>query len=115
MAEKFDFEAALKAVQSGQSITGKDGILRPLVKQLTEAALEGELESHLADEVADKRRNGKSRKTVKSSSGAFELETPRDRAGTASASPARPSAPSAPSPTSSSTRSRQNAKHRPLV
>jgi transposase-like protein len=112
MAEKFDFEAALKAVQSGQSITGKDGILRPLVKQLTEAALEGELESHLADEVADKRRNGKSRKTVKSSSGAFELETPRDRAGTASASPARPSAPS---PTSSSTRSRQNAKHRPLV
>lgn len=28
------------------------------------------------------RRNGKSKKTVKSSSGAFELETPRDRAGT---------------------------------
>ena len=82
MAEKFDFEAALKAVQSGQSITGKDGVLGPLVKQLTEAALEGELESHLADEVAENRRNGKSRKTVKSSSGAFELETPRDRAGT---------------------------------
>ena len=38
MAEKFDFEAALKAVQSGQSITGKDGVLGPLVKQLTEAA-----------------------------------------------------------------------------
>jgi transposase-like protein len=82
MAEKFDFEAALKAVQSGQSITGKDGVLGPLVKQLTEAALEGELDSHLADEVAGNRRNGKSRKTVKSSSGTFELETPRDRAGT---------------------------------
>ncbi len=27
MAEEFDFEAALKAVQSGQSITGKDGVL----------------------------------------------------------------------------------------
>jgi hypothetical protein len=40
MAEKFDFEAALKAVQSGQSITGKDGVLGPLVKQLTEAALD---------------------------------------------------------------------------
>ncbi len=39
MAEKFDFEEALKAVQSGQSITGKDGRLGPLVKQLTEAAL----------------------------------------------------------------------------
>ena len=32
MAEKFDFEATLKAVQSGQSITGKDGVLGPRVK-----------------------------------------------------------------------------------
>ncbi len=82
MAEKFDFEAALRAVQSGQSITGKDGVLGPLVKQLTEAALEAELDSHLAEEVRANRRNGKSRKTVKSTSGKFELETPRDRAGT---------------------------------
>jgi putative transposase len=82
MAEKFDFEAALKAVQSGQSITGKDGVLGPLVKQLTEAALEAELDSHLSEEVAENRKNGKSRKTVKSTIGKFELETPRDRAGT---------------------------------
>ena len=82
MSEKFDFEAALKAIQSGQAITGKDGVLAPLVKQLTEAALEGELDSHLADEVSGNRRNGKSKKTVKSTSGEFELETPRDRAGT---------------------------------
>lgn len=82
MAEKFDFEAALKAVQSGQSITGKDGVLGPLVKQLTEAALEAELDSHLSEEVAENRKNGKSRKSVKSTSGKFELETPRDRAGT---------------------------------
>ena len=82
MSEKFDFEAALKAIQSGQAITGKDGVLAPLVKQLTEAALESELDSHLADDVAGNRRNGKSKKTVKSTSGEFELETPRDRAGT---------------------------------
>ena len=82
MAEKFDFEAALKAVQSGQSITGKDGVLGPLVKQLTEAALEAELDSHLAEDIAENRRNGKSKKTVKSTGGKFELETPRDRAGT---------------------------------
>lgn len=82
MSEKFDFEAALKAIQSGQAITGKDGVLAPLVKQLTEAALEGELESHLADDVTGNRRNGKSKKQVKSTSGKFELETPRDRAGT---------------------------------
>ena len=82
MSKKFDFEEALKAVQSGQAITGKDGVLAPLVKQLTEAALEGELDSHLAEDIAGNRRNGKSKKTVKSTSGAFELETPRDRAGT---------------------------------
>ena len=82
MSKKFDFEEALKAVQSGQAITGKDGVLAPLVKQLTEAALEGELDSHLAEDVTGNRRNGKSKKTVKSTSGAFELETPRDRAGT---------------------------------
>ena len=82
MSEKFDFESALKALQSGQPITGKDGVLAPLVKQLTEAALEAELDSHLAEEVIANRKNGLSRKTVKSSSGAFELETPRDRAGT---------------------------------
>ena len=82
MSEKFDFEASLKAIQSGQAITGKDGVLAPLVKQLTEAALEGELDSHLADDVAGNRRNGKSKKKVKSTSGEFELETPRDHAGT---------------------------------
>ncbi len=82
MSEKFNFEEALKALQSGQAITGKDGVLAPLIKQLTEAALEGELDSHIANDVVPNRRNGKSRKTVKSSSGSFELETPRDRAGT---------------------------------
>ena len=82
MSEKFNFEEALKALQSGQAITGKDGVLAPLIKQLTEAALEGEIDSHIADDVVPNRRNGKSRKTVKSTSGKFELETPRDRTGT---------------------------------
>ena len=82
MSKKFDFEAALKAVQSGQAITGKDVVLAPLVKQLTEAALEGELDSHLAEDVTGNRRNGKSKKAVKRTSGEFELKTPRDRAGT---------------------------------
>ena len=45
--EKFDFDSALKGLQSGQSFTGKDGILTPLIKQLTEAALKAELELHL--------------------------------------------------------------------
>ena len=85
MSEKpttFDFEKALEQLKSGQNITGKDGVLAPLIKQLTEAALDGEMDSHLADEVRDNRKNGKSRKTVKTTAGQIELETPRDRAGT---------------------------------
>jgi putative transposase len=82
MTEKFDFNEALKAIQSGQAISGKDGVLAPLIKQLTEAALEAELESHLADDVVPNRKNGKSSKTIKTSEGKIDLDTPRDRAGT---------------------------------
>lgn len=82
MTEKFNFEDALKAIQSGQPISGKDGVLAPLVKELTEAALEAELESHLADDVFPNRKNGKSKKMLKTSAGNIELDTPRDRSGT---------------------------------
>ena len=82
MSEEFDFDKALKALQSGKAITGKDGVLTPLIKKLTEAALEGELDSHLAEDVVPNRKNGKTSKTVKSTAGPFELDTPRDRAGT---------------------------------
>ena len=79
---KFDYETALKAIQSGQPILGERGVLTPLIKNLTEAALEAELDSHLAQEVINNRRNGKGKKTVKSTNGSFELKTPRDRAST---------------------------------
>jgi len=82
MTDKFDFSEALKAIQSGQAISGKDGVLAPLIKQLTEAALEAELDSHLADDVVPNRKNGKSGKTIKTSEGKIDLDTPRDRAGT---------------------------------
>jgi transposase-like protein len=70
------------ALKAGKPITGKDSVSAPLVKQLSEAALEAEIDTHLAQEVAPNRKNGKSRKTMKSISGEFELETPRDRSGT---------------------------------
>jgi len=82
MTEKFDFEKALEALKAGKPITGKDSVISPLIKQLTEAALEAEIDTHLAKEVSANRKNGKTRKTMKSSSGSFELETPRDRTGT---------------------------------
>ena len=78
----FDFQKALKAIQSGKPLTGKDGVLAPLIKNLTEAALEGELDSHLGQEIAANRKNGKSKKTIKTLNGSFKLDTPRDRAGT---------------------------------
>lgn len=78
----FDFQEALKAIQEGKPLLGQGGILTPLIKNLTEAALEGELESHLGQEISANRRNGKSKKNIKSLNGNFELNTPRDRSGT---------------------------------
>ena len=78
----FDMEAALQALRDGKDLTGKDGILTPLIKQLTEAAMQAELEDHLANDKSPNRKNGKSKKTMKSPAGNFELEAPRDRAGT---------------------------------
>lgn len=77
-------EEALSQIKSGQSLTGKDGVLTPLIKQLLEAALEGEMDAHLSEcheENTSNRRNGKMSKTIKSETGSFELETPRDRLG----------------------------------
>jgi len=81
MKKTFDLEKALEQIKSGASIDGKDGVLAPLIKQLTEAALEAELETHLSNEIRN-RKNGKSSKTMKSSVGEFDLEVPRDRNGT---------------------------------
>jgi len=77
----FDFEKALEGLKSGKPLTGKDGILTPLIKDLTEAALDGEIEAHLTGDTRKNRRNGRSKKTMKSSAGTFELRTPRDRNG----------------------------------
>ena len=82
---EFDFNDAVKDIMAGKSISGKDGVLAPLVKQLVEAALQAEIESHIAQEVLlgkKNRKNGTSSKNIKSDGGAFILDTPRDRAGT---------------------------------
>ncbi len=82
----FDFNEILNQFRSGKRLTGKDGLLAPLIKQLTEVALEAEVESHIANDVLNgraNRRNGFNSKTIKGTSdGNFELDTPRDRNGT---------------------------------
>ncbi|SDP83308.1 transposase, partial [Desulforhopalus singaporensis] len=75
---EFDFQQALEELQKGKALLGKEGILTPLIKQLTEAALEAELDTHLSQEITGNRRNGKSKKNIKSANGSFELQTPRD-------------------------------------
>ena len=81
MNQTLDLTDALEQIKAGAKIDGKDGVLAPLIKQLTEAALQAELESHLTTEINKNRKNGKSTKIMKSSVGEFELEIPRDRNG----------------------------------
>jgi transposase-like protein len=85
----FDFnqfqQEAIEKLKSGQPLTGQDGVMTPLIKRILEAALEGEMDAHMDDcknSEQFNRRNGKSKKLVKTGTGSFELETPRDREGT---------------------------------
>ena len=68
----------------GKSFNGEKGIFAPLLKHFLEAALQGEMVSHLEEQKAigkNNRRNGKVSKRVKSLSGEFDLESFRDRLG----------------------------------
>lgn len=58
----FDMEAALTQLREGKDLTGKDGILTPLIKQLTEAAMQAELDEHLKDKEQPNRKNGSTSK-----------------------------------------------------
>lgn len=62
---------------------GKEGVMTPLLKRFLDMALESELDHHLDEEERQygNRKNGHTRKTVKSPSGEFEISTPRDRKG----------------------------------
>jgi putative transposase len=72
---------ALEQFKTGQPLLGKDGAFAPLLKEFLESALQGEMDEHLDENERSKgnRRNGTTKKTMKSSDGSFELETPRDR------------------------------------
>lgn len=81
----FDFSAfeeeAIRQLKSGKPLSGKDGVLTPLIKRIMEHALQGEMEAHLTTEPKEQknRRNGKTTKAMRSEHGPFDLETPRDR------------------------------------
>lgn len=83
--EQFNLEEikkkALEQFRSGKSLYGKDGAFAPMLKSFLEAALEGELDSHLDEDERKEgnRKNGKTSKTVQTSDGPLEIETSRDR------------------------------------
>lgn len=75
-----DFEReAIEKLKQGKPLSGADGIFTPLIKRILEASLEGELDAHLSDSIEKNRRNGKLGKRVKTSLGAVDINTPRDR------------------------------------
>jgi transposase-like protein len=85
---KFDFEAFVRQageqLRSGKPLTGSDGVFTPLLKQIIEASLEGELDDHLSEtrKQTKNRRNGHAQKNIQSSLGGFDIFSPRDRSST---------------------------------
>lgn len=88
--EKFDYESfkqdavkeVLRKKRNGEKIS-IDELTKPMLKGFLETLLDTEMQEYMNEEERNEgnRRNGKSRKQVKSKDGAFELETPRDRHG----------------------------------
>ena len=83
--EDFDYKSfqakALEQLKSGKPLLGKDGAFAPLLENLLNAALEGEMDAHMDDEERSNgnRRNGYNRKQVQTSLGEVTVQTPRDR------------------------------------
>ncbi len=78
----------LKDYTGPEDITGPDGLLKQLTKALIERAMDAEMTMHLGYEKSDQaekdttnRRNGKTKKTLRSYQGPLEIEVPRDREG----------------------------------
>lgn len=77
-----------QAQAQGVSLVGEGGLLQQLTKRVLEAALEGEMDSHLGygkhervGRGAGNARNGRRSKTVVTEAGPVELDVPRDRDG----------------------------------
>lgn len=79
----------LKEYKGPEDLTGPEGLLKQLTKALIERAMDAEMTTHLGYEKHDQsekdttnRRNGRTKKTVRSDQGPLEIEIPRDREGT---------------------------------
>ena len=82
---EFDFESiknkALEQLKSGKPLLGKGGAFAPLLENILNAALEGEMDVHMDEDERSmgNRRNGYTPKQVQTSMGEVTVHTPRDR------------------------------------
>lgn len=90
-SETFDFETyqseVVAGLMAGKGLTGEDGLLKPLITQFVEAALDAELTDHLANEKARvdskaNKRNGQKTKEIRTEAGTTRIKYSRDRTGT---------------------------------
>jgi transposase-like protein len=84
----FDVAEALSRCKTLEDISGKNGLLKRMLKDMTEQILEAELTGRLGYEKhspegnnSGNSRDGKTAKTVRSDYGEVKIETPRDRTG----------------------------------
>lgn len=71
----------LEEIKAGKPLFGKDGALAPMIENIVNAVLEGEMDAHLTQETRESgnRRNGKMDKQVRTPLGDITVSTPRDR------------------------------------
>lgn len=85
MENEIDFKQlqadVIRQLRSGKPLLGKDGALAPLLENILNAALEGEMDAHLTEDerFCGNRRNGKMQKQVQTGLGEVTVSTPRDR------------------------------------
>ncbi|GAA4421897.1 IS256 family transposase [Nibrella viscosa] len=77
----FRQEAIQRLMAGDKELTGTDGVLAPLLKDLLDAVLSGEVQAHV-EQNRPNRRNGSKAKQVKTAHGPVSVEMPRDREGT---------------------------------
>lgn len=86
--EDFDYTSfkkeAVQGLLNGKTLLGEQGVLKGLIKDLVEGALEGEMDAHLStdrDSGVKNRRNGNTKKKLRSQMGEVSIDPPRDRNG----------------------------------
>ena len=85
-ASDFDYasfrDQVISGLISGKPLTGESGLLKPLIADFVQGALDAEMEDHLETERCEgiaNRRNGKQHKKIRTESGDLPIEYDRDR------------------------------------